>query len=90
MTWEIVVGFLSLATAGIAIGKVIYELSRTLTKLNCSVENLNHTLTNLTSQNEREHAEICENIAQLQNTLHTQDRRIFRLEGEEGKNHMHT
>ena len=80
MTWEIVVGFISLATAGIAIGKVIYELSRTLTKLNCSVENLNQTLTSLTSQNKQEHEEIRENIADLQNALHTQDKRIITLE----------
>jgi len=80
MTWEIVVGFISLATAGIAIGKVIYELSRTLTKLNCSVENLNQTLTSLTSQNKQEHAEIRENITDLQNALHTQDKRIITLE----------
>lgn len=80
MTWEIVVGFLSLATAGIAIGKVIYELSRTLTKLNCSVENLNRTLTNLTSQNEQEHEAFYENIAYLQDELHTQDKRIIKLE----------
>lgn len=80
MTWEIVVGFLSLATAGIAIGKVIYELSRTLTKLNCSVENLNQTLTSLTSQNKQEHEEICENITDLQNALHAQDKRIIKLE----------
>ncbi len=80
MTWEIVVGFISLATAGIAIGKVIYELSRTLTKLNCSVENLNQTLTSLTSQNKQEHEEIRENITDLQNALHTQDKRIITLE----------
>ena len=80
MTWEIVVGFISLATAGIAIGKVIYELSRTLTKLNCSVENLNQTLTNLTSQNRQEHEEIYENIANLQNALHMQDKSIIKLE----------
>ncbi len=70
MTWEIVVGFISLATAGIAIGKVIYELSRTLTKLNCSVENLNQTLTSLTSQNKQEPEEICEDITNLQNGLY--------------------
>ncbi len=80
MTWEIVVGFLSLATAGIAIGKVIYELSRTLTKLNCSVENLNCTLTNLTSQNRQEHEEIHDNIADLKDTLHMQNMRIIQLE----------
>lgn len=80
MTWEIVVGFISLATAGIAIGKVIYELSRTLTKLNCSVENLNQTLTSLTSQNKQEHEEIRENITNLRNALHTQDKRIITLE----------
>ncbi len=80
MTWEIVVGFISLATAGIAIGKVIYELSRTLTKLNCSVENLNQTLTSLTSQNKQEHEEIREDITSLQNALHSQDKRIIALE----------
>ena len=80
MTWEIVVGFLSLATAGITIGKVIYELSRTLTKLNCSVENLNCTLTNLTSQNKQEHEEIHENIADLKDALHSQGIRIIQLE----------
>lgn len=80
MTWEIVVGFISLATAGITIGKVIYELSRTLTKLNCSVENLNQTLTSLTSQNRQEHSEIYDNITALQNTLHKQEKRIIKLE----------
>lgn len=80
MTWEIVVGFLSLATAGIAIGKVIYELSRTLTKLNCSVENLNCTLTNLTSQNRQEHEEFHDNIANLKDALHSQNMRIVKLE----------
>ncbi len=80
MTWEIVVGFLSLATAGIAIGKVIYELSRTPTKLNCSVENLNSTLTNLTSQNKQEHEAFHENIAGLKDALHTQNMRIIKLE----------
>ena len=80
MTCVIFVGFISLATAGIAIGKVIYELSRTLTKLNCSVENLNQTLTSLTSQNKQEHEEIREDITSLQNALHSQDKRIIALE----------
>ncbi len=85
MTWDIVVGFLSLATAGIAIGKVIYELSRTLTKLNYSVENLNCTLTNLTSQNKQEHEAFHESIADLKDAMQMQDMRIIKLEDTHGQ-----
>ena len=55
MTWEIVAGIIALVGAGIAIGKIIYELSKTLTKLNCSVEILNSTLNSFASDNDREH-----------------------------------
>ena len=63
MTWEIVAGIIALVGAGIAIGKIIYELSKTLTKLNCSVEILNSTLNSFASDNDREHEEMFAGIA---------------------------
>ena len=38
MTWEVVAGLITLASAGIGTGKIVYDLSHTLTKLNCSVK----------------------------------------------------
>lgn len=58
MTWETVAAVISVITVGIAVGKIIYGLSQTLTRLNCAVENLNSTLNALTVDNEREHEEL--------------------------------
>ena len=72
MTWEIVAGWIALCTAGIGAGKIVYDLSRTLTKLNCSVENLNSTLTALTTENGQEHEELY--------ALQAQEIRLTKLE----------
>ena len=58
MTWETMAALITVALAGISIGKVVYELSKTLTKLNCSVEILNASLSALTSENSDEHLEL--------------------------------
>ena len=65
MTWEIVVGLIALISAGIAIGRIIYGLSVTLTKLNCSVEILNSTLASFASDNDRAHEEMSGGLAAL-------------------------
>ena len=80
MTWEVVAGLIALVSAGIGAGKIVYELSRTLTKLNCSVENLNSTLTALTTENREEHEELYGGVAELQEVLQTQDIRLAKLE----------
>ena len=80
MTWEVVAGLIALVSAGIGAGKIVYELSRTLTKLNCSVENLNSTLTALTTENREEHDELYGGVAELQEVLQTQDIRLAKLE----------
>ena len=81
MTWEIVAGLIALFSAGIGAGKIVYDLSRTLTKLNCSVENLNSTLTALTTENrEEEHEELYGGVAELQEVLQAQDIRLTKLE----------
>ena len=73
MTWEVVAGLIALVSAGIGAGKIVYELSRTLTKLNCS-------LTALTTENREEHDELYGGVAELQEVLQTQDIRLAKLE----------
>lgn len=80
MTWEVVAGLIVLVSAGISTGKIIYDLSRTLTKLNCSVENLNSTLTALTTENREEHEELYGGVAELSDALHAQEIRLIKLE----------
>ncbi|MBS5726135.1 MAG: hypothetical protein KHW59_10240 [Clostridiales bacterium] len=80
MTWEVVAGLIALVSAGIGAGKIVYDLSRTLTKLNCSVENLNSTLTALTTENREEHEELYGGVAELQEILQAQDIRLTKLE----------
>lgn len=80
MTWEVVAGLITLTSAGIGTGKIVYDLSRTLTKLNCSVENLNSTLTALTTENQEEHEELYGGVAELSDALQAQEIRIVRLE----------
>ncbi len=80
MTWEIITGWIALISAGIGAGKIVYDLSRTLTKLNCSVENLNSTLTALTTENREEHEELYGGVAELSDALHAQEIRLIKLE----------
>ena len=74
MTWEIIAGWIALCTAGIGAGKIVYDLSRTLTKLNCSVENLNSTLTTLTTE------ELYGGVAEALDALQAQEIRLTKLE----------
>ena len=80
MTWEIVAGLIALCSAGIGAGKIVYDLSRTLTKLNCSVENLNSTLTALTTENREEHEELYGGVAEALDALQAQEIRLTELE----------
>lgn len=80
MTWEIVAGLIALCSAGIGAGKIVYDLSRTLTKLNCSVENLNSTLTALTTENREEHEELYGGMAEALDALQAQEIRLAKLE----------
>ena len=70
MTWEIIAGGIAIITCGIAIGKVIYELSKTLTKLNCSVDALNITLKNFKSENATEHKQFRSDIKNHEERIH--------------------
>ena len=83
MTWEIVAGIIALVGAGIAIGKIIYELSKTLTKLNCSVEILNSTLNSFASANDRDHEEMFAGIAELWDKCSEVERILEEYRGKE-------
>lgn len=49
MTWEIVVGIITLITVGISVGKLISNNTKTMTELRCSIDELNHSLKTLQS-----------------------------------------
>lgn len=76
MTWETVTAIISVITVGIAVGRIIYGLSQTLTRLNCAVENLNATLNAFTGDNEREHEELYGGIEELRENVSRIEERI--------------
>ncbi len=76
MTWETVTAIISVITVGIAVGRIIYGLSQTLTRLNCAVENLNDTLNAFAGDNEREHEELYGGIEELRENVSRIEERI--------------
>lgn len=76
MTWETVTAIISVITVGIAVGRIIYGLSQTLTRLNCAVENLNDTLNAFAGDNEREHEELYGGIEELRENVSRIEKRI--------------
>ncbi len=69
VTWETVTAIISVITVGIAVGRIIYGLSQTLTRLNCAVENLNTTISAFVSDNESEHEELYGGIEELRESI---------------------
>ena len=70
MTWETLASLITIVLAGISVGKVIYGLSKTLTKLNYSVEILNSSLSALTCENSDEHKELFGAVDELYHNVH--------------------
>ena len=83
MTWETVAALISMVTVGIAIGRVIANLSRTLTKLNCSVDSLNSALQSFIERSEREHGQMKGDISHLRKDVARCSIRISNLEHNE-------
>ena len=82
MTWESITAIISVVTVGIAVGRIIYGLSQTLTRLNCSVENLNATLNDLMGDNEREHEELYGELSTLRDEISEIEEKMSRTEPE--------
>ena len=76
MTFEALTAIISVLTVGIAVGKIIYGLSKTLTRLNLAVENLNATLTEFTNSNESEHEELFGGVEELRELYSRLEMRI--------------
>lgn len=83
MTWEILAALISVVTVGIAIGRVIANLSKTLTKLNCSVDSLNCALQNFIDRSEKEHGKLNCEIDHLKKDVVSHGIRIKNLENNE-------
>lgn len=74
MTWEIIISVAGVISFAIPVGGLVWKLSSVISCLQTAVNNLNITLSKLTSQNETEHEDIyC--------TLEEHGTRIHDLEG---------
>ncbi len=69
-----------MVTVSIAIGRVIANLSRTLTKLNCSVDSLNSALQSFIDRSEKEHGQMKGDIDHLRKDVVRHGIRISHLE----------
>lgn len=83
MTWEIIAGLITLITMGIAVGKVVANLSQTLTKLSCAVDALSTTLNMFMSNSQAEHKSMHKDIDHLKADVNKHEIRIVNLEEKE-------
>ncbi|MBQ7836049.1 MAG: hypothetical protein IJ389_02215 [Clostridia bacterium] len=75
-----IAALISIVTVGIAIGRVIANLSKTLTKLNCSVDSLNSALQSFIDRSEKEHGQMNREIAHLKKDVVCHGIRLSNLE----------
>lgn len=71
MTWEICVGLIALVTAGITVGKVVYDSGKSSAKLSCSIDALNDTLRKMDSANIKEHDQFKADIKEHEKRIKT-------------------
>ena len=69
MTWEIVAGIITLATACIAFGKVIANNTKAMTEIRCGLDELSRSMTRQR-----------ETIHELEHTAQDHESRISKLE----------
>lgn len=73
MTWEIVVGLITLCGVAVSLGTVLAKLVRALTRLEVTISALETTLAELKSGNDAAHREIWDELEE-------HDERITKLE----------
>jgi len=73
MTWEIVVGLITLCGIAVSLGTVLAKLVRALTRLEVTISTLETTLAELKSGNDAAHREIWDELEE-------HDERITKLE----------
>ena len=71
MTWEICVGLIALMTAGVTVGKIVYDSGKSNAKLSCSIDALNDTLGKMDRANVKEHDQFKADIKDHEKRIKT-------------------
>lgn len=74
MTWEILVGLIAIVGCLISLGTVLAKLVITLTKLTSTCDELNKTLTQYESQNDKDHTYFRDTIQNHEIRIHDVER----------------
>lgn len=83
MTWEIVLGIISLVTVCIAIIKPIVELTKAITNLDASCSELSRRFTVFDEDNAKSHKRLWEHNEEQDKQLQDHELRIHDLERKE-------
>lgn len=87
MTWEIVTGLITLFSFIVAIVTPITKLTKVMTKLTASVENLRQVVDQMGTQNTESHKRIWEHNDEQDGRLNDHEQRIFKMEYDIKKYH---
>lgn len=80
MTWEIVAAFITLATALVTLGGVLARLMRTLTKLECAIDNFAGAIEDMKARSAKTHERIFAKLDSQAATIAEHAVRIHDLE----------
>ena len=87
MTWEIVVGVITLFGFIVSIVTPILKLTKVMTQLTISVENLREVVDQMGAQNTESHKRIWEHNEDQDEKINNHEQRIFKLEYDVRKYH---
>ena len=87
MTWEIVVGIITLFGFIVSIVTPILKLTKVMTQLTISVENLREVVDQMGAQNTESHKRIWEHNDEQDEKISNHEQRIFKLEYDVQKYH---
>lgn len=82
--WGVVLALSVLVGLFVAVGKPIFSLITTLTRLNSSVDSLNLNLENLGRENDKEHQKLWLKNTEQDNILREHGQRLHDLDGKWG------
>lgn len=80
MTWEIFLGIVVLVGFCVTIATPLMKLSKTMTKLNINMQNLNQAMNTLTANNTESHRRIWAHNEEQDEKLENHEKRITKIE----------
>lgn len=80
MTWEIFLGIVALVGFCVTIVTPLMKLSKTMTELNVSMQNLNQAMNTLTANNTESHRRIWAHNDEQDERLENHEKRITKIE----------